>query len=416
MVLVIMVHNILHLNGESLADTVVMTFTQAAIPCFFMASGALALGAVHAGRREEMGPGAGLKGDINRASEQCRENGACQESGSRRESDICRELQRTGVRFLRFYGTLTAWKVLYLLIYRSFGAPPPGNRDLLNYLFLFGDLPGVNTAHFWFMEAYLMILLLIPVLKALFHRERLLYLYLVGVLFVFENGLTSANFLVRLFCQFVLHKEPFLIGGFAEINPFHFQYSFALFYFLVGPLLYEKRESIPARKAACCTAAGLIGLLLVRFSQYETFRWQGLMVVAGHFWISTLFMAGGLFLLVTGGAAERLLELPPVRAFSAIAGRNTEGIFYLHMPALVLLDQVVYGRLFPGLARFDCAALNFLESLAIALAAGGLTFLFKRLRAGVSGTTGGGRNRAARVGAEEAGPERQEKERRVSGT
>ena len=41
--LVIMVHNMAHTNGESAADMVVMTFSQCAILCFSMAAGAVYL-------------------------------------------------------------------------------------------------------------------------------------------------------------------------------------------------------------------------------------------------------------------------------------------------------------------------------------------------------------------------------------
>ena len=189
--LVIMVHNMAHTNGESAADMVVMTFSQCAIPCFFMAAGAVYLN----------GPGdpAGFgKGD---AVKQFR-------------------------KILRVYLGLAFWKAVYLAVYHSFGAPVPGMRDILTYVFIFGSLLGVNTSHFWFMEAYITILLIAPLLKEVYLRNRGLFLYIAFVLFLFENGLTGAGLLVRLFCQFILHKEPFLLGNLGAVDPFHFQYSF----------------------------------------------------------------------------------------------------------------------------------------------------------------------------------------------
>ncbi|MBR3007179.1 MAG: acyltransferase [Stomatobaculum sp.] len=351
--LVIMVHNMAHTNGESAADMVVMTFSQCAIPCFFMAAGAVYLN----------GPGdpAGFgKGD---AVKQFR-------------------------KILRVYLGLAFWKALYLAVYHSFGAPVPGMRDILTYVFLFGSLPGVNTSHFWFMEAYITILLIAPLLKEVYLRNRGLFLYIAFVLFLFENGLTGAGLLVRLVCQFILHKEPFLLGNFGAVDPFHFQYSFCIFYYMAGGVLYEKRREFPRRYAAVSFAAGLLGLILIRYSQYETFLWKGSMVVSGHFWVSTLLMASGFFLLLTGfPGAEGASEGPGVpgagsrlpRAaefFARTVGQSTEMIFYIHMPLLVMIDRALYPRLLPYDGILLCAA----ESLIPAALGVLLTFAVRGIK------------------------------------
>ena len=127
MILVIMVHNNVHTNGESVLDMVVMTFSQCAIPCFFMAAGAVYLN----DPRDPAGFG---------------------------KQDVIAQYRRV----LKVYLGLSFWKVLYLVIYHRFGAPVPGARDILTYVFCFGSLPGVNTSHFLFMEAYITILLIVP--------------------------------------------------------------------------------------------------------------------------------------------------------------------------------------------------------------------------------------------------------------
>lgn len=353
--LVIMVHNMAHTNGESAADMVVMTFSQCAIPCFFMAAGAVYLN----------GPGdpAGFgKGD---AVKQFR-------------------------KILRVYLGLAFWKALYLAVYHSFGAPVPGMRDILTYVFIFGSLPGVNTSHFWFMEAYITILLIAPLLKEVYLRNRGLFLYIAFVLFLFENGLTGAGLLVRLVCQFILHKEPFLLGNFGAVDPFHFQYSFCIFYYMVGGVLYEKRREIPRRYAAVSFAAGLLGLILIRYSQYETFLWKGSMVVSGHFWVSTLLMAAGFFLLLTGFPAVEGPGVPGTGSglpraaefFARTVGQSTEMIFYIHMPLLVMIDRALYPRLLPYDGILLCAA----ESLIPAALGVLLTFAVR----GIKGASGSG--------------------------
>ena len=350
--LVIMVHNMAHTNGESAADMVVMTFSQCAIPCFFMAAGAVYLN----GPGDPVGFG---KGD---AVKQFR-------------------------KILRVYLGLAFWKALYLAVYHSFGAPVPGMREILTYVFIFGSLPGVNTSHFWFMEAYITILLIAPLLKEVYLRNRGLFLYIVFVLFLFENGLTGAGLLVRLFCQFILHKEPFLLGNLGAVDPFHFQYSFCIFYYMAGGVLYEKRREIPRRYAAVSFAAGLLGLILIRYSQYETFLWKGSMVVSGHFWVSTLLMAAGFFLLLTGiPGAEGASEGPGVpgagsglpraaRFFARTVGQSTEMIFYIHMPLLVMIDRALYPRLLPYDGILLCAAESLIPAALGVLLSKGISMI-----------------------------------------
>ena len=354
MILVIMVHNVAHTKGESVPDMIVMTFTQLAIPCFFMAAGA-----VYLNRPENPADAAGL--------------------GKKAAS------KHLG-RILRVYLELAFWKAVYLFIYHGFGAPVPGMRDILTYLFFFGSIPGVNTAHFWFMEAYITILFLAPVLKELYFKNRELFLYLAGVLFLFENGLFGAGLLVRLFCQFVLHKEPFLLGGLGAVNPLHFQYSFCILYYMAGALLYERRKEIPAGKAAAAFAAGLLGLILIRYSQYETFLWRGSMVVSGHFWISTLVMASGFFVLITGrpGMFTGHPLSPALRFFAETIGRSTELIFYLHMPMLVLLDRALYPALLPYDGVLLCAA----ESICVAALAAALSGVLSAVKAAAEKSQG----------------------------
>ena len=369
MILVIMVHNAAHTKSESLLDMVVMTFSQLAIPCFFMAAGA-----VYLNRPENPAGAAGFG-----------------------KKAALKHLRR----ILRVYLELAFWKAVYLFVYHSFGAPVPGMRDILTYLFFFGSIPGVNTAHFWFMEAYITILFIAPVLKELYFKNRGLFLYLAGVLFMFENGLFGAGLLVRLFCQFVLHKEPFLLGGLGAVNPLHFQYSFCILYYMAGALLYEKRKEIPAGKAAAAFAAGLLGLILIRYSQYETFLWKGSMVVSGHFWISTLFMASGFFVLVTGkpGMFSGHPFAAALRVFAETIGQSTELIFYLHMPMLVLLDRAMY----PALLPYDGALLCAAESLCIAAAA-----------AAVSGAVSAVKAAAGKQKGEQHGEQRGEQQGKTS--
>ena len=67
-------------------------------------------------------------------------------------------------RVRKTYSQMVIWKALYLAFYALQRPVELGTVRLVRYLFLFDSLEGVNTGHFWFMNAYIMTLLLLPLL------------------------------------------------------------------------------------------------------------------------------------------------------------------------------------------------------------------------------------------------------------
>lgn len=65
-------------------------------------------------------------------------------------------------KLLRAYIVLCVWKLLYLLFYSTFQEVTFSKTDLIEYLFVFGDISGVDAGHIWFMYAYLFVLLFLP--------------------------------------------------------------------------------------------------------------------------------------------------------------------------------------------------------------------------------------------------------------
>ena len=79
----------------------------------------------------------------------------------------------TGKKFLHAYIRLSLWKAVFLLCF--FLTKPPAFQSLtkgnvLLFLFFFGQIPGIDSTHLWFMHAYLSLLLLLPFLQS-FHQE-----------------------------------------------------------------------------------------------------------------------------------------------------------------------------------------------------------------------------------------------------
>ena len=306
------------LNPDSIADNILMMFPNAAVPCFFMASGAVFF---------------------------------------HRPFDMQKHFRR----IIRLYLTVAAWKLIYLVLYRHWGAPVTGSlRALLSYLLLFQHLDGVGTAHFWFMDAMLTVMLVSPVLYLCYHSKdtevplprntswtlpghsRIL-LFLLAALLLFNQIPAAGNLITRVVSQ-LTGKPAWDISPLGEVNPFSFRYSNYFTYYILGALLMEYKEKISNRVWAALILAGSAGLLCVKYVQTGSFRWNGIYLESGYYWFSTMLLAAGLFLFLV----HLNIREHTAAAWAAYhVGASTMGIFYLHIPLIYVLAPAVFARLQP---------------------------------------------------------------------
>lgn len=285
---------------------------------------------------------------------------------------LCREEppEKTLRRVLKIYGTLVIWKVLYLIFYAALREVELGTVLVIRYLFLFESLPGVNTGHFWFMNAYLMALLLLPVLTPLFAKGNLRTMVWVTALCFGANQLICSGELLIQVLADRFGVTAFPLSGLETALPFTGGCSYVLGYFLLGGVLRQLREQgrqEPLWMGLAALAVGLAGLLWIKHYQTGSWLWAGKFLSGGYHFTSTALMSWGMFSLlmrVRGRAARRL---------GTWVGRNTMGIFYLHLPLLFLLSRFVYPllpvSLWVGIAK----------TLLVVAAATGLTLLGKRV-------------------------------------
>lgn len=314
--MVVFFHN-LQLNPASVADNLFVLAGNAAVPCFFLVSGTLFF---------------------------------------TRPFDMKKHIRRC----VQLYLVMVVWRILYLLFYHGLGASVPGSlRTLASYLLFFQDIDGVSTSHFWFIDALLTVMLIAPLLKYCRDTNRRLTLYLMALLFLFNQLLADGNLLLALAAR-LLGKPAPDISQFAEISPFSLRHSNYMLYYLLGAELYERKDRFSGRTAGLMAAGGLAGLLIIKYLQSGTFRWQGLHITSGYYWISTMLLAGGMYLL-----ANRLPLAPgsPLSLFAKTAGTSTLGIFYLHIPLITLLTPALFDRLAP----WNGWIVNMAESLLIML-------------------------------------------------
>lgn len=314
--------------ADSFVGNLLMLLAWAAVPCFFLCSGYVML------HREET-PGKALK------------------------------------RSARIYAVMTVWKVLYLLFYCSLKPVELGTVRLVRYLFLMDSLEGVNTGHFWFLQGYILTLLLLPVVTPLFAKKNLKVMVWATVLcFAANQLLFSANFAIEVLAA-IFGVTPFKLTGVENALPFTGGCSYILGFFLLGGVLRTLREQekkVPTWLSAAALAVGLAGLLCVKYYQTGSWLWAGKFLVNGYRWTSTALMSWGLFSLLMG-----LGHSAPARWLGKTVGRNTMGIFYLHIPMLFLLSRFLY-PLLPNALWVGAA-----KTVLVVAAASGLTVLGKKL-------------------------------------
>lgn len=334
-VLVVFFHNI-QLNPESLLDNLWMLACNAAVPCFFLVSGALFFSRPF-------------------------------------------QLKKHLTRIVRFYLVYTFWRAAYFIFYHFHGTPFNGSlRALCSYLFFFQTMPGVETGHFWFMDAMLTVMLAAPFFHICWKEHQTLIPFLLGILFLFNQLLAVGNLFFAVVCP-LIGKPALDISAFAEINPFSFRHSNYMFYYLLGALLTESEyvNRTPAwfrhdMTPPLLMIAGLSGLACIKYLESGTFLWQGLPVTSGYYRISTIVLACGAFLQVRRCSIQ---TKKPLAWFAHTIGTSTMGIFYLHIPMIFLLRP----SLFAQLSAYNGWLLNLAESLFIAAAAYAATYIGKKI-------------------------------------
>lgn len=271
------------------------------------------------------------------------------------------------------YGVLAAWKLIYMLV-----IPPLTGGSLngvsagevFNYLFLFGELPGIINGHLWFIEALLAVYAVFPLFRILYDWEtadggkaltgspaespkkaagegsgrteqsramgrtkaaahRLTWFFAIASL-TCTNGFHSFEVLGDMLRKAGL---PFSISlnSVSAFQPFG-KYGNMLGFFLLGALLSGRKKPffgtyLKQRLAgAVMLVSGLFALWGVKWFLSGQPGWDGILLQEGYRHVPVIFMAAGLFLLFKDVTMKQKWLAVFVRAFAA----RTLGIFYIH--------------------------------------------------------------------------------------
>lgn len=314
--MVVFFHN-MQLDSESIIDNALMMFCNAAVPVFFMVTGAVQL---------------------------TRDN----------KFDEKKHIKTV----IKMYLGIVCWKIIYAVFMHEFyGVHIDGSlSNIINYVFLFQGIDGVPTEHFWYIKALIAMYFILPILRLC--RDKKTEFYLMAVLFIFSCIMFDLSLIFELVAKFTAKNIPNAML-LTEISPFNPTYAIYILYMFIGKCLYEQKEKLHEYKktASYGIVFGMIGIIAVKYIQSGTLQWQGIHIVSGYYYCSTMLIAVGIFILFNSRKSISSIE----RCIGIYVGRHTLGIFYLHILIYTILENTVYIKI----SRFNNFLVNAIESLCI---------------------------------------------------
>lgn len=273
------------------------------------------------------------------------------------------------------FAVLCVWRLIYFIVYQCMEPFSISKSQFMQYVFFLKDLEEINTGVMWYMVAYLVVLLLYPIINTLFKLEDKTQLKFLLVLSAASGIiLPSLDWLIKLLMK-ILGRNEMSVNGLNRILPLS-NYANMIFYFILGAFLlaYQNQIKIFLQKRKYLPAAalllGILGLLLVKYADTGSFAWQGIYLSGGYNHLMTVVMSLGLygcFMLYDG---KRFYH-----GMGSIVGQHTMGIYYLHYLLLAVCGRYVFPRM------QDCYSfgMNCVKTAVVVMVCIGITILIKKV-------------------------------------
>lgn len=284
-------------------------------------------------------------------------------------------------KLLKTYLVLCIWKLIYYIYYHCFMDISISKAVLVEYLFFFRDVEGVSTGFLWFMYAYINVLLLYPISYYLFKGKKEgqnILLFSTLLLFVTSILTTSGNFILEIISEIANRNVP-KINFLSRVIPFG-GYEHMLFYFVIGAFVFEKREWIKQKSKKVCRLPsilflilmmlGTFGLMFIKWKQTGSFTWSNTYLKNGYYWISTMFVAFGIY-----GLFLNLEKEYRGLSFLKKIGKETLGIYYLHY--IILYIYIKYWNLY--FEEYNSVAANILKTAIVVVLCLAITKVLKKI-------------------------------------
>lgn len=330
-IMVIFCHDPL-LNKNSIIGNIMMLCCWAAVPMFFMATGAIFLN---------------------------------------REFNYKKWLKR----IIKVYITLVIWKIIYLLFssyWCKMNILEISKTEIIQYIFFFKGLNAVRDGHMWFIYAYLFVMMLYPAVLHCFNEKqkeyRKYYIFIFIAMLIGTFVLTDMNNILKIIGN-ALNKKILDVSGLKNSITLG-GYTNCLIFFILGGIFskfrltdkYSKKRIILFSIIECLI--GIIGLVLLRYAETHTFTWDFKYLNNGYNYSATTILAVSLFVLI------QTIDIKSNKIINVIA-QNTLGIFYMHIIIMhfVLLLMKTNGVIF-----------NCIKTLIILIISTALCFIMKKIK------------------------------------
>lgn len=264
-------------------------------------------------------------------------------------------------KIFKVYSVLVGWKLIYFVIYLKVKYISVSKVSFLKYLFLFGNLGNIPSDVTWYMEALLTVLLIFPISYTLYNnKSKVVFYFLLGITFLDSFFISFFNELFAMLSK-TFSINLLDISGLKGILPIS-SHSNMIFFFLLGALLFEKREYLKSKLNSykfgivipfALIVTGILGLIITKYITASTFKWEGIYLTYGYYRLSTIVLALGIYFVF-------LISDFKINYFlSKYVGKYTMGIYYIHYIFLSICKIYIY----PYLDGFQSIGLNIIKTL-----------------------------------------------------
>lgn len=204
-------------------------------------------------------------------------------------------------KIFKFYIVFVIWKMIYFVCYGGLRFHFPKHL-FFQYLFLFGNLDGIDTGSMWFISAYFFMMLFYPLSYYLITKKggKVLYIYILLLTTFFGIIIPSIDFWGSYIENYIIISIPQLTN-ISQISPLG-NYSNVLFYFLWGILKYKDKRLMSQKKinrlSVSIIIIGLCGLMIDKYMQTKSMCWMNIYLESGYQRGFTVIMAIGIFLKI----------------------------------------------------------------------------------------------------------------------
>lgn len=223
------------------------------------------------------------------------------------------------------------WRAITILLLGLFYKIPLMEIDkatIINSIFFFDSVPGIDMAHFWFIPVLISVYIIYPCIYIAFRNNNNIIFMLLICLFILAFILND----IANISQAIPFLRNFNFSALLSLNPFKGLVGPMLFYFIMGGILHKYRENLKRISYTKLCTAFFTGMFILFIQWYiisksTTENWDS--IFNGYTSIATILMSISVFIFIYKVAPIIESHTKLSKLFNLV-GNNTLGIYYIH--------------------------------------------------------------------------------------